>query len=236
MSSRPARRALGAWTLALTLGCGGSHRWAHWTDLPGARSLETAHDAPATVRRQAAADFGCEVESTHAEASPLDSNKQVYVAEGCGKRDVYVQVQWSERWADDYDVYLVRFVALGGDWKGALRRLEEDRARRLAAHGTGPGFAWELARDGAELVTALAGVRAQAARDLHCPVDQIVPGMDEDAHHLWPVAAGCERRAVYLPGFLVPPFRVRRLHGVPGVADSPSDEPGTDRGCSEPSR
>jgi hypothetical protein len=195
----------------------------HWVDLPDADAFPPARprSEEETVALQAAADFGCGAGSVVARREGPDRQGRVLVAEGCGRRAVYLQLIWEEAWTQGSGAWVVRFVRLGEGWRARVDALLAGRGRRLAARHSPPELQREPRFEVTSLVERFDALQAQGAHDLHCPRERTVPGVDDPQMHDWPIAEGCGRRAVYLPWG--PPFKARRIHAE---GDRTSDEPG----------
>jgi hypothetical protein len=162
-------------------------------------------DAERAVATQAADDFQCPLGSVHAGLAGPDEHHRVFVAEGCGRRAIYLRVTFDghlRRHANAplVPVRFVRFVALDEDPVAHLRRvlataaLEFPDAVEAESPKDGP-FAEALRA----LTPALAewhAVQERAASALDCPVRDTIPGTHAPERHL---AEGCGRRAWFLP-------------------------------------
>jgi hypothetical protein len=210
--------------LVATSGCGAEPIWhAPWIDLrDGTRFPPREFESEVTVLAiQAGHDLGCSAHEIAVTRASADRPERVFIAEGCGKREVYLKVSWMEFWRDHATVIVTRFVALTTDWQGQLRQILSARDMRMASEIPKGGFV-DPADDTQEIVAAFAALLVRGAHDLHCPVEQVVPGMDDTRTHLWPIAEGCGKRVIYLPEG--PPYRARRIKSLD---DTSSIERGT---------
>ena len=149
-------------------------------------------------RLQAARDLSCDA-GIAVRDGPLGS---AVATEGCGRRVVYARVVCSDSHQYPKAPY--------GVWPGTLAEVAMYGAftftERLVPISQPAGPAWTYGSEhfsGAEVIEAassLARINAQAAHDLGCPRDQVVPGLVHGGRRApdTPIAEGCGQRATYL--------------------------------------
>jgi hypothetical protein len=183
--------------------------------LPGLfPNATTDSDVDPAVADQAALDFNCPVSSIRVAKRPTADF--AWGVEACGQRGAYVAVKRdvTTSGAPGHEgrclvMENVRFVRLDGDAaEAAIHRMDETYSGPQPAAGSQERVFASL--DNISRVRNWGALVDQAAKDLACPRDEVVPAFWARGRTTIPVADGCGQRATYLPG-LAPPFMMQSL-------------------------
>ncbi len=181
---------------------------------------EAFTDGSLGVADQAGRDFACPTSQVRVSRP---SRAYAWLAEGCGHRAAYVDVDRVVQTTalEGHPNRCVRlqtthFVRLDGPIVPALERFD--------AENPGPPSAMGQAYDAhfagsAGYVAQWAALQEAGARDLSCARADVVPGFWRDGRTTTPVAEGCGQRAVYLPGSSAP-FVLASKVALPGGSGS----------------